>query len=126
VRYQHLLEGLRCLVCQDENLAASSAPLAADLRRQVRHMIDAGKSDNQIRDYMVARYGDFVLYKPPFMPLTWLLWIGPFAFLAVGLSLVLVLVHRSRHAGASGSQVGDAEMLERGRCLLEREERRRS
>ncbi len=83
-RLKHLSEELRCLVCQNQTLADSNADLAVDLRRQVETMIIGGRSDNEIRDYMVARYGDFVLYKPPVQRNTWLLWFGPFALLAAG------------------------------------------
>jgi len=70
---------LRCLVCQNETIAASHADLAVDLRRQVREMLQNGQNEQQVIDYMTARYGDFVLYRPPFKPLTALLWIGPAA-----------------------------------------------
>lgn len=76
-----IAENMRCLECQNETLAASHAELAADLRQQIREMLKAGRSDQQIVDYMVERYGDFVLYKPPFKPTTWLLWLGPFGLL---------------------------------------------
>lgn len=78
------LEGeLRCLVCQNQTLADSSAGLAQDLRREVRGLAESGKSDAEIKTYLVARYGDFVLYKPPFKPSTWLLWLGPLLLLGV-------------------------------------------
>ncbi len=81
-----LSEDLRCLVCQNESLAGSRADLAQDLRQEIREQMRAGKSDEQVVDYLTQRYGDFVLYKPPVKPLTWLLWFGPFALLigAVG------------------------------------------
>jgi len=84
---------LRCLVCQNQTLADSNAPLAVDLRDQIREQLAAGKSEADVRDYMVARYGDFVLYKPPFKASTLLLWIGPFLLLAVG---VLIFVRKIR------------------------------
>ena len=90
-----LAENLRCLVCQNESLASSHAELAEDLRREVREQIRAGKSDVEITDYLVARYGDFVLYRPPFKSTTVLLWAGPGVMLVGGL-LVLVLVLRKR------------------------------
>jgi cytochrome c-type biogenesis protein CcmH len=77
-----LSEDLRCLVCQNESLAGSHAELAQDLRQEIRDQLRAGKSDDQVIDYLTQRYGDFVLYKPPFKPLTWLLWLGPFVLLA--------------------------------------------
>jgi cytochrome c-type biogenesis protein CcmH len=90
---------LRCLVCQNQTIADSNADLAVDLRTQVREMLQAGKTNAQITDYMTARYGDFVLYRPPFNALTALLWIGPAAMVLVGLgALFLVLRRRSRMA----------------------------
>jgi cytochrome c-type biogenesis protein CcmH len=84
-RVVKLTSELRCLVCQNQSLADSHADLAIDLKNQVRSQMQAGRSDAEIRDYMVARYGDFVLYDPPFKPSTLLLWAGPFALLLVGL-----------------------------------------
>ena len=83
-RLVHISEELRCLVCQNESLASSRAELANDLREEVRKLIRQDKSDTQIKDYLVARYGDFVLYKPEVKPLTWVLWFGPFLLLALG------------------------------------------
>ncbi len=80
-RMAKLSEELRCLVCQNESLAGSHAPLAQDLRREIRDQMRAGKSDAQVIDYLTQRYGDFVRYKPPLKPATWLLWFGPFALL---------------------------------------------
>ena len=88
---------LRCLVCQNQTIADSHADLAQDLRRQVREMLVRGDSDQQIIDYMTARYGDFVLYRPPFKATTALLWVGPALLLLGGVTvLVLVLRRRSR------------------------------
>jgi cytochrome c-type biogenesis protein CcmH len=75
---------LRCLVCQNQSLAESNAPLAQDLRAQVREQLAAGKSDAEVKAYLVARYGDFVLYRPPFKASTVLLWAGPFVLLLLG------------------------------------------
>lgn len=80
-RMIRLSEDLRCLVCQNESLAGSRADLAQDLRQEIREQMRAGKSDEQVVEYLTQRYGDFVLYKPPVKPLTWLLWFGPFALL---------------------------------------------
>ncbi len=82
-------EEMRCLVCQNESLAGSRADLAEDLRRQLRELIRQGKSDQEIKAYMVSRYGDFVLYRPPVKPTTWLLWAGPFALMFTGVAALL-------------------------------------
>lgn len=79
-----MAEDLRCLVCQNESLAGSNAELAQDLRREVREQMKAGKSDQEVITYLTDRYGDFVLYRPPFKPLTYLLWLGPLLFLGIG------------------------------------------
>ena len=100
-RLKALSEELRCLVCQNQTLADSTAPLAEDLRREVRELAQQGKSDAEIKQYLVARYSDFVLYKPPVKPTTWLLWFGPFAFLLGG-ALVWFVVLRRRRRGAVG------------------------
>ena len=83
-RYQKLIEELRCLVCQNQNLADSNAELAQDLRHKVSRMIREGRSDQQILDYLVDRYGDFVRYRPPVNGSTLLLWLGPLLFLLLG------------------------------------------
>ena len=101
-------EELRCLVCQNESLAASRAELAEDLRREVRKLIHDGKSDPEIRDYLVARYGDFVLYRPPVKPTTWLLWFGPFALL-VGALIGLITYLRRRSAGLTPAALSAAD-----------------
>jgi len=87
-------EEMRCLVCQNESLAGSRSDLANDLRREIRILIKEGKTDDQIRDFMVERYGDFVLYRPPVKPITWLLWIGPFVILIAGIIGLLVYLRR--------------------------------
>ncbi|KTC89072.1 cytochrome c-type biogenesis protein [Legionella cincinnatiensis] len=83
-QFNHLLKDLRCLVCQNQDLADSHAELAKDLRDQVYQMVKEGKSDSEISDYMTARYGDFILFKPPVKSITLLLWYGPFLFLLLG------------------------------------------
>ena len=96
-----LSEKLRCLVCQNQTIADSNAELAQDLRRQIREQIAAGKSDKEIVDYMVARYGDFVLYRPPFKERTWLLWLGPFALLLMVAAFAAFFIRRSRAPAAA-------------------------
>lgn len=92
-----IADELRCLVCQNESLAGSRAELAQDLRREIRTLIKAGKTDTEIMDFLVSRYGDFVRYRPPFKPSTWLLWASPFVFMATGLgTLALYLRRRAR------------------------------
>lgn len=112
-----ITQDLRCLVCQNESLAGSHAELAEDLRREVREQVRQGKSDQQIVDYLVARYGNFVRYKPPFEPSTALLWLGPFALLAAGMALLLRRVRRG--AGADEPPLDDGER-ERAALLLAR------
>jgi len=87
---------LRCLVCQNETLADSRADLAVDLRNQIREQMKAGKSDKEVVAFVTARYGDFVLYRPPIRPSTYLLWFGPFIFLLAGLVLLFRYVKRRR------------------------------
>jgi cytochrome c-type biogenesis protein CcmH len=89
-------EELRCLVCQNESLAGSRADLALDLRRELRTLIKAGKSDAEIMDFMVSRYGDFVLYRPPVKPITYVLWFGPFLLLIGAIFLMMRLVRASQ------------------------------
>jgi cytochrome c-type biogenesis protein CcmH len=100
-RYETLIHVFRCLVCQNETIADSDADLAADLRRQVHDMVAAGRSDTEIRAYLVDRYGNFVLYKPPVETSTWLLWSGPFLLLFVGLVVVITVVRRRAHMDAA-------------------------
>ena len=91
-----LAENLRCLVCQNESLASSHAELAEDLRKEVREMIRKGLDDKQITEYLVARYGDFVLYKPPVKSYTLLLWFGPFALLLLGVGSLFFQLRKRR------------------------------
>jgi cytochrome c-type biogenesis protein CcmH len=83
-RYEHINRELRCLVCQNQTIADSNAPLAQDLRREVREMMSAGKNDDEIRDFMLERYGDFVLYKPRMTGVNFLLWAAPVLLLLLG------------------------------------------
>jgi len=97
-RLVKLAEELRCVVCQNETLAASPAELAVDLRREIREQMKAGKDDQQVIAYLVERYGDFVLYRPPFKPVTWLLWLGPVLFLGIGGGAWYMTLRRRRDA----------------------------
>lgn len=115
--YNRLVNELRCLVCQNQNLAGSDADLAHDLRRETYEMLSAGKSPQQVVDFMVQRYGDFVLYRPQFKSTTYLLWLGPFLLL---LGVLAFLVRRLR-ASASRPEV-DQQALSRARQILENKE----
>ena len=115
-KVMHIAEGLRCLVCQNETIAASHADLAVDLRKQIRQKLQQGQSEAQIVDFMVQRYGDFVLYKPPLKRSTWLLWGGPFVLLAVALAVLAVNIRRRRATAAAAPLRADE--LERARRLL--------
>ncbi|MGH8748563.1 MAG: cytochrome c-type biogenesis protein [Burkholderiales bacterium] len=110
-----LEQQLRCLVCQNETIAVSQADLAQDLRIEIREQIKAGRSDDQIKQYLVDRYGDFVLYKPPLKATTVLLWAGPFALLLGGVAALLVYLRRRRarvaQASLSDEQRSRAEAL---------------
>lgn len=109
-RLNAISENLRCLVCQNESLAGSRADLAEDLRREVRNLIVAGKSDKEIIDFLVARYGDYVLYDPPFKATTLLLWVGPFVVLAGGLlGLIIFLRRRSRQGEVNAEDSASVE-----------------
>lgn len=113
-RVQALSEELRCLVCQNQTLADSHAELAIDLKNQVREKLAQGLSDKDVVDYMVQRYGDFVLYRPPVKRSTWLLWFGPFLLLAGGLGVLGLKLSRRR---VPGDVLPDSE-LERAAQLL--------
>ena len=116
-RLKGLAEELRCLVCQNQTIADSHAPLAVDLRNQIRTQIADGRSDDQIRSYMVERYGDFVLYRPPFKASTLVLWVGPFLLLAIGAVIFAVIVRRRRprrHAELSAQRRSEIEDLLKG------------
>jgi cytochrome c-type biogenesis protein CcmH len=119
-RMKALAEELRCLVCQNQTIADSHAPLALDLRNQIRTQIAQGRSDSQIRDYMVERYGDFVLYRPPFKATTALLWVGPFALVGIGAGIFLLMVRRRGAAGESREEVGAKRRAELEKLLADR------
>ena len=108
-RLVHISEELRCLVCQNESLASSRAELANDLREEVRKLIRQDKSDSQIKDYLVARYGDFVLYKPEVKPLTWVLWFGPFLLLALGVIGMALYLRQRQSAQTVQTSLSDED-----------------
>ncbi len=111
-----LSEQLRCLVCQNQSIAESNAELAVDLRREIGKQINAGRSDAEIIDFMVARYGDFVLYRPPLKGHTLLLWFGP-ALLGIAAVVAFIRAQRNRRVRATGRPLSDAERAEAERLL---------
>jgi cytochrome c-type biogenesis protein CcmH len=114
--YNQLVNELRCLVCQNQNLAGSDADLARDLRRETYDMLNEGKSQQQVIDFMVERYGDFVLYRPQFKSTTYLLWLGPF------LLLLCVLVFLVRRLLTAAKPEVDVEAVARAKQILDSKE----
>ena len=112
-----ITQDMRCLVCQNESLAGSRADLAQDLRRELRELIRQGKSDEEIKTYMVSRYGDFVLYRPPVKPTTWLLWAGPFLLAILGV-LGLLRYLRRRNPEIDNTVLSDDER-QRAEAILQ-------
>lgn len=112
-----IAEELRCLVCQNESLAGSRADLAMDLRREVRTLIKSGKTDAEIKEYLVNRYGDFVLYRPPVKPTTWLLWFGPLLLLIGAVWLLVNIIRRNQ--SQKDSPVLDAAQRAKAQALLQ-------
>lgn len=108
-RYERLTHDLRCLVCQNESIADSNAGLAADLRREVREMLGAGKSDQEILAFMTDRYGDFVLFRPPFVARTWLLWVAPALLLATGAWIATRIIKRKAQLARADSDDSDLD-----------------
>ncbi len=115
-RMVNIAEELRCLVCQNESLAGSQADLAKDLREEVRGLIKSGKSDDEVKDFLVSRYGDFVLYRPQVKPVTYALWAGPFILLLVGI-VALVGFLRKRSQQVDEKPLSDADK-KRAEALL--------
>jgi cytochrome c-type biogenesis protein CcmH len=118
--YENLTSELRCLVCQNQTIGDSNAELAADLRRQVYEMLQQGKSKQNIIQYMTDRYGDFVLYNPPFKVKTGLLWLGPIVFLLIGLVAVFLFARRKKSIISPEHGNGNVEKLAKIRDLLEK------
>jgi cytochrome c-type biogenesis protein CcmH len=108
-RYEALTHELRCMQCQNQSLADSPVGLASDLRREVREMLIAGKSDQQIRDHLVQRYGNFILFRPPFEAGTAWVWIAPFVLLAVGVFVAFRIVRQRRQLVAADDSVVDTD-----------------
>lgn len=116
-RLNLISEELRCLVCQNESLAGSRADLALDLRREIRTLIKAGKTDSEIMNFMVSRYGDFVRYRPPVNPITWMLWFGPFVLLIGALVGLARMVRRDQSSPAAPAL--DSAQREKAQALLQ-------
>ncbi|MEI8157500.1 MAG: cytochrome c-type biogenesis protein [Burkholderiales bacterium] len=114
-------EEMRCLVCQNESLAGSRSDLANDLRRELRTLIKQGKTDAEIREFMVSRYGDFVLYRPPVKPSTWLLWAGPFGLMILG--VVALFVYLRRRSADVGTDVLTDDERKRAEAMLQEGEK---
>lgn len=117
-RYYELIDEIRCLVCQNQSLADSHADLAQDLRNEIYNKVLAGEEDEQIVTFLVERYGDFVLYRPPLTKNTWLLWFGPFLFLLTGIIFAIILI-KKQSADRSVSTELDESQQQRLTELLE-------
>ena len=122
-RVVRLAEELRCLVCQNQTIADSHADLAVDLKNQIREKLRAGMSEEEIKSYMVERYGDFVLYRPPVKNSTWVLWFGPFILLLVGIAVLFAKLRSRSRQMASAAGLSEADH-ERAQALLQEQEKR--
>jgi len=105
LRFQHLTAQLRCPMCQNETLQDSNAPIAHDLRNQVFALMQKGQSDAQIKQFLVARYSDYILYDPPVKPVTWLLWFGPGLILLAGALVVVLTIRKRSRAGVPAAPI---------------------
>lgn len=110
-RYRELSQELRCPKCQNQNIADSNAPISQDLRRQLYQQLEAGASDAEILDYMVARYGEFVRYRPGFTSATALLWLAPLLMLGIGAAVLGIMLRRRRKAASSPMDEGERQRL---------------
>jgi len=122
-RYQKLINELRCMVCQNQNLADSNAEVAQDLRKKTHQLVEEDQSEQQIIDYMVARYGEFVLYRPPFKSSTIFLWVGPFVILLIAVYLMLRTIRSRRRLADESSQVSEDELKLADKLLNEEDTR---
>lgn len=113
LRFQHLTAQLRCPMCQNETLADSNAPIARDLRNQIFHLMQQGRSDDEIKQYLVARYSDYVLYDPPLKPGTWLLWFGPLLILCGGTGVVIAAIRKRGRENSAGDLSTDNGSIDR-------------
>lgn len=118
-RFYQLNDELRCPKCQNQALGDSNSPIATDLRREVYRLLGEGKTDREIKDFLVARYGEYILYRPEVSGHTLMLWFAPLGLLVIGLGVVLVLVKRRRSASAAGSSLGAEEQAQLDSLLKE-------
>jgi cytochrome c-type biogenesis protein CcmH len=118
-RYLDFTRELRCPKCQNQNLADSNSPIAADLRRELYRLLEEGKNDDEIVDFMVQRYGDYVLYRPPLERRTWFLWLAPLMMLAGGLIVLAGIVLRARRRAALTAGAPDRDLSEQERRRLD-------
>ena len=122
-RYQSFIEEMRCPKCQNQNLAGSDSPISADLRRELYEMIKEGKADKEIIDFMVARYGDFILYRPRVTPVTYVLWAAPVVLLTAGIIVLLIMLRQRRRLALmqSSSALTDEEQARLNALLADNE-----
>jgi cytochrome c-type biogenesis protein CcmH len=118
-RYYDLIDEIRCLVCQNQSLADSNAELAQDLRKEVYEMIISGKQDEEIHQFLVERYGDFVLYRPPLKQNTWLLWFGPFLLLIIAVIFALIIIRKQSKANTIKTDISEEEQQRLDKILKE-------
>lgn len=121
-RFSELADELRCPKCQNETIAESGAPISSDMRERVRQLLREGYSDEEILDAMVARFGDFVRYRPEFEPRTWILWLGPFIAIVVGIGIVVMITRRTRRGPMEGSTVLSDDERRRAEQWLRRDD----
>lgn len=119
-RYESILEETRCLVCQNQSLADSNAELAQDLKKEIYDMIVSGKGDDEIIKFLVDRYGDFVLYRPPLKENTWLLWFGPFLFLLVGIVAAIIIIKKQSRSKDTEVQIDEEQQQRLNNILSEK------
>jgi cytochrome c-type biogenesis protein CcmH len=117
--YQELINELRCMVCQNQSIADSNAELARDFRNQVKEMLNRGESKEQISTYMVDRYGDYILYKPPFNPATALLWLGPFLLMIIGFVMIVRILRRHTPATEQTATADDVDKKAKLKAMLD-------
>lgn len=108
-RYYELIDEIRCLVCQNQSLADSHADLAQDLRNEIYNKVLAGEQDEQIVAFLVERYGDFVLYRPPLTKNTWLLWFGPFLFMLIGIVFAIILIKKQSADKSVSTELNESQ-----------------